>query len=189
MKRISDRNRLILLLGLCLCLLFSQLLTTAAAEQTATITSADGILRLHILANSDSDIDQDIKLEVRDAVLPYFEAANSYEDARSFLLQHGDQVQSICEQALKDCGAGYGAYLQLGTESFPDRTYEGTLYPAGEYDALVIVLGNGGGHNWWCVLYPPLCIVTPDGEIVDTEELDFESDLWDWIKDVWARWF
>lgn len=189
MKQTSNKNRVILLFGLCICLLFSQLLGSTASAQLCTIESADGILRLHIRANSDSLEDQQIKLKVRDALLPYFNATENYEDARSFLLEHGDMVQLICEQELKKLGANYGVYLQLGSEFFPDRQYEDTLYPAGEYDALVVVLGEGSGQNWWCVLYPPLCIVTPDGEAVDTEELEFESDLWNWLKKTWERWF
>ncbi len=189
MKQISHKNRVVLLLALCLCLVFSQLLSTARAAEPASIESPDGILRLHIRANSDSEADQQIKLRVRDAVLPYFKAADSYEDARAFLEEHGSSIQTICEQTLSECNAGYGVYLKLGKETFPDRNYGGVLYPAGDYDALVIVLGSGEGHNWWCVLYPPLCIVTPNGEVVDVEEIEFESDLWTWMQKTWARWF
>ena len=121
------------------------------------------VLRLHILANSDSPQDQAVKLRVRDALLPLFEAAASYDDARSFVLDHGAVLLDRCQTVLAAAGVPYGAQLLLGVSPFPDRTYNGTLFPAGPYDALQIVLGEGAGHNWWCVLFPPLCIVTRDG--------------------------
>ncbi len=143
----------------------------------------EGVLRLHILANSDSEADQAVKLRVRDALLPLFEAAGSYDDARSFVLDHGAALMERCQRALISCGAPYGAQLLLGVDDFPDRTYNGVLFPAGAYDALRIVLGDGVGHNWWCVLFPPLCIVVPDDGVAsnDTDPqspaFTFESDL------------
>ncbi len=124
---------------------------------------AAGVLRLHILANSDSPEDQTVKLRVRDALLPLFEAASSYDDARAFVLDHGAALLDRCQAILSAAGVPYGAQLLLGLSDFPDRTYGGTLFPAGAYDALQIVLGDGAGHNWWCVLFPPLCIVTRNG--------------------------
>ena len=136
------------------------------------------VLRLHILANSDSPEDQAVKLRVRDALLPLFEAAGTYEDARAFVLDHGAALLSVCQATLAVAGVPYGAQLLLGISDFPDRTYNGTLFPAGDYDALQIVLGDGAGHNWWCVLFPPLCIVTPDGAAPDAGvPVTFESDI------------
>ncbi|MDO4544482.1 MAG: stage II sporulation protein R [Clostridia bacterium] len=189
MKQYDKKNRFLLLLALMLCLLLFQTLSAAqAASSSSVIEDGSGILRLHIRANSNSRRDQEIKLKVRDALLPYFEQSASYEDAREYLLENGRDIQSICESVLLAEGADYGVYLQLGTETFPDRTYEGTLYPAGDYDALIVVLGSGGGQNWWCVLYPPLCIVTPDGETVDTEDIEFESGLWKWLSSLFEGW-
>lgn len=135
-------------------------------------TEAQPVLRLHILANSDSPRDQAVKLRVRDALLPLFEAAVSYEDARTFVLDHGAALLNTCQAALAAAGAPYGAQLLLGVSDFPDRTYNGALFPAGPYDALQIVLGDGAGHNWWCVLFPPLCIVTRDGSSLDGSSPD-----------------
>ena len=148
---------------------------------------AASVLRLHILANSDSDEDQAVKLRVRDALLPLFEVAASYDDARAFVLDHGAELLRLCQTTLSAAGVPYGAQLLLGVSDFPDKTYNGTLFPAGPYDALEIVLGDGAGHNWWCVLFPPLCIVTrdgsaPDGAMPDTAAptpctVTFESDI------------
>ena len=143
------------------------------------------VLRLHILANSDSPEDQAVKLRVRDALLPLFEAAASYDDARSFVLEHGAALLDRCQTVLADAGVPYGAQLLLGVSPFPDRTYNGTLFPAGPYDALQIVLGEGAGHNWWCVLFPPLCIVTRDGAAPTDAPISFESDILAFFR----RWF
>ncbi|MDO4564447.1 MAG: stage II sporulation protein R [Clostridia bacterium] len=190
MQQNSNKAKLLLLFALLLSLLMAQTIYSAQAANTMTsIGSESGILRLHIRANSDSERDQAVKMQVKEALLPYFEAAESLEDAKTFLLNNGDAIQQICERTLLDSGVDYGVYLQLGTESFPDRVYQDRLFPAGEYDALVVVLGEGGGQNWWCVLFPPLCIVTPDGETADIEELEFESDIAAWFKELIARWF
>ena len=160
---------------------------------------AAGVLRLHILANSDSPGDQAVKLRVRDALLPLFETSASYDDARDFVLDHGAALQNRCQTVLADAGVPYGAQLLLGVSPFPDRTYGGVLFPAGDYDALQIVLGAGAGHNWWCVLFPPLCIVTRDGSIptASPETLDgaapssfpvtFESDILAFLRKCFGR--
>ena len=151
------------------------------------------VLRLHILANSDREEDQAVKLRVRDALLPLFETAATYEDARAFVLDHGAALLSVCQATLAVAGVPYGAQLLLGISDFPDRTYNGTLFPAGPYDALQIVLGDGAGHNWWCVLFPPLCIVTRDGSAsLDGVAQDastpvtFESDILAFLRDLFG---
>lgn len=175
-------------LGICLMLL-GILGAQQAQPCTKTVDSPAGILRLHVLANSDSDYDQQTKLMVRDALLPLFESCESYEAARDFVLNHGKEVQELCEQTLLRRGADYGVQLLLGETNFPDRVYGDTVYPAGTYDALCVELGEGKGHNWWCVLFPPLCIVTEEGEPVDLEKVEFESDILAFLKAHFGRWF
>ena len=153
------------------------LLLLPRQEALPSLAAAEGVLRLHILANSDSREDQALKLRVRDALLPLFEAADSYENARSFVLDNGAALLDICQRTLLAAGAPYGAQLLLGVSDFPDRIYGGIPFPAGAYDALEIVLGAGAGHNWWCVLFPPLCVVTADGAAPSSAPLIFESDL------------
>ena len=161
---------------LLICLAALALLVLLLGKLVPRPAAAD-VLRLHILANSDSPADQAVKLRVRDALLPLFEAAGTYEDARAFVLDHGAALLGLCERTLSAAGASYGAQLLLGVSDFPDRTYGGVLFPAGAYDALQIVLGDGAGHNWWCVLFPPLCVVTVDGEAPASEGITFESDI------------
>lgn len=172
------------LTGLLLLVLGTVGVVKTAAPALKTISSHDGILRLHVIAASDSEEDQSAKLQVRDAILPLFSAAESYEDARAFLLSHGSEIQSAAEAVLKGRGLDYGVQLSLGTETFPDRVYGETLFPAGEYDALCVRLGRAEGHNWWCVLFPPLCIISETGETVDLENAEPESLIWNWIKSL-----
>lgn len=178
------RKRMIL--GLFLCLLCVLTVSKAAAPAVETVASADGILRLHVIANSDSEADQTVKLAVRDAILPLFSRAESYEDARAFLLAHGKEIQSAAEAVLKEHGFSYGVQLSLGTETFPERVYDGTRFPAGAYDALCVRLGTAEGHNWWCVLFPPLCIVSETGEPVDLEHAELQSVVWEWLRALFA---
>ena len=146
-------------------------------------TTAEGVLRLHILANSDSRSDQALKLRVRDALLPLFEEKATYDDARAFVLSHGKALLETCQATLTEAGAPYGAQLLLGESAFPDRTYGNARFPAGTYDALQVILGDGAGHNWWCVLFPPLCIVTADGAMPDSQAaITFESDILAFFK-------
>ena len=165
-------------------ILAALLLLSPAVDKGTSPAPAEDVLRLHILANSDSPADQAVKLRVRDALLPLFEAAASYDDARDFVLDHGSTLLERTQSTLAAAGVSYGAQLLLGVSDFPDRAYGDTFFPAGPYDALQIVLGDGAGHNWWCVLFPPLCIVTRDGMSSDgaapesiAAPVTFESDI------------
>ena len=172
------------LLSLILVFLCVAGIGKTAAPAVDTVASSAGILRLHVIANSDSEEDQRVKLAVRDAILPLFERAQSYSDAREWLLRHGREIQETAESVLAEHGQHYGVQLSLGTETFPDRIYGETLFPAGDYDALCVRLGKASGHNWWCVLFPPLCIISETGEPVDLEEAELTSAVWDWLKSL-----
>jgi stage II sporulation protein R len=176
MKKRFLAGLILLLLGVP-CLL-------KAAPAVETSSAHEGILRLHVIANSDSDDDQRLKLAVRDAILPLFSEETSYEDARAFLLSHGREIQETAERVLRERGCGASVCLSLGTETFPERTYRGLTFPAGEYDALCVRIGAAAGHNWWCVLFPPLCIVSETGEPVDLDELEPESWFLDWLTSL-----
>ena len=147
----------------------------------------DNIFRLHVIANSDSARDQAIKLKVRDAILEYenenMEEIQSAGDVKAMLIEQGAGLMDAVETSLSDSGADYGAELRIGTYGFPDREYMGVLYPAGDYQALRVVLGKGIGQNWWCVMFPPLCILElKDGEI-EGDEVKMESFIVKLIKE------
>ena len=167
-------------------LLLISLLIPAAfhSESAAMDSAAPNILRLHVIANSDSNADQAVKLAVRDALLSVIEPGASAAAAKAFLLNNGALLQKTAEDTLKKEGFHYGAQLMLGTYPFPDRTYAGKTYPAGDYEALRVVLGRGEGQNWWCVLFPPLCIVSEGAMEADAgDQITFESS----ILNLWRK--
>ena len=124
------------------------------------------LVRLHVVADANDDASQALKLEVRDAVLAQTQALLSGCGGADEAYAALSGRLSELERAAADCLAAHGCDLpvraELGVFDFPDRDYDGVTVPAGRYRALRIVIGSGQGHNWWCVLYPTLC-VTPDG--------------------------
>ncbi len=148
----------------------------------------NGVLRLHILASSDSVTDQAVKLRVRDAILALegdrLAAASSREAACATVQADAAQIQETAESVLAAAGCIYGARMSVGVYPFPNRRYGGAFYPSGDYAALRVVLGEGKGKNWWCVLFPPLCILeVEDGDIEYEEDGDvkWKSLLQEWI--------
>ncbi len=145
------------------------------------------ILRLHIIAASDSFEDQQAKLAVRDAVLELMgkmgEAENEYE-AEELILQNGDKLLGTVEEKLLSLGLDYGAQLIMGEFDFPNRVYGGKLYPKGRYRALRIILGGGEGHNWWCVMFPSICISGSETGKIDITELELKSRIIEKLKSI-----
>ena len=119
------------------------------------------MIRMHVIANSDSDADQTLKLQVRDKVLDYTTAilqrANDMEDAQTQLRDALGRIENIAQREIVNRGYDYPVTAQLASTEFPLKEYDGFALPAGEYMALRLVIGEGAGQNWWCVVYPPLC--------------------------------
>ena len=132
----------------------------------------DGAVRLHVLADSDEDGDQNVKLLVRDAVLDEYGAlfsnAESSEDARKTVENSVANIKETADRVLKENGFEYRSTVCWGKEKYPSREYDGVKLPAGEYYSLRIMLGSGKGHNWWCVLFPPLCTGASSSRLCDT---------------------
>lgn len=120
-------------------------------------------IRLRILAHSDQMGDQWVKLKVRDAVIQYMRAymtdTTALEDARSLIRLHQREIEQVIGATLRQYGFSYGFTAELDTVPFPTKVYGSRVYPEGDYEALRITLGSGSGQNWWCVLFPPLCLV------------------------------
>lgn len=150
----------------------------------------DEVLRLHILANSDSEADQALKLEVRDAILAElgeeFGSADNLEEARKIAEQNLSRVEEIAAGVIADAGRSDSVQVQTVRMYFDTRVYENATLPAGEYEALRVLIGEGAGKNWWCVMFPPLCIPAAaregDGEIEDImlleEEPNYKLAFW-----------
>lgn len=124
------------------------------------------VFRFHILANSDTEEDQALKLKVRDKVLEktkiLFDTANSKSDAEKFVKANLDTIEEIAQNEVYKNGYSYPVKAEIVNMHFDTRYYESYTLPAGMYDALRITIGNAKGHNWWCVMYPSICISTVD---------------------------
>ncbi len=129
----------------------------------------DKLIRLHVVANSDSEADQAQKLQVRDAVLevvePILDDVHSAEEAKARLLSELGSLTQAANHALD--GSPYTASVTLQREQFPVREYDTFTLPAGQYEALRVTIGEGEGHNWWCVVYPSLCFAATTEEFTE----------------------
>lgn len=138
---------------------------------------SDKVLRLHILAQSNSQYDQIIKMKVKDLVTSkYALKFASFDDKREalgWLEQNKDEIENAVNLFLKKENISYTANAQVLRCAFPDKQYDSVIFPSGEYDALRISLGEAKGNNWWCVLYPPLCFINVyEDELAVEDELD-----------------
>lgn len=143
---------------------------------------ANSVFRLHVIANSDSKEDQDLKLKVRDELLSYMNglAANcsSKEEVVEMANSHREELKEIAEQVIKENGFDYEVDVQIGDATFPTKTYGDISLPAGNYDALKVKIGKADGQNWWCVMFPPLCFVDVSSGIVpDTSKEELKENL------------
>lgn len=122
---------------------------------------SDKILRFHVLANSDTREDQELKLKVRDAVGIYMsdrlKEADSLEESESIVQEYIPEIEQVAAGVIQEAGYQYTVNASLENCGFPEKTYGNYTFPAGEYEALRVVIGQGEGHNWWCVMYPNLC--------------------------------
>lgn len=146
---------------------------TAGVWASATEAAlADRVLRLHVVANSDSDADQARKLLVRDAVLAravrLLDGASGRQDAEAALAPHLDELAQAGAEALARTGNHDPVRVELDGQWFPTREYDGFSLPAGRYRALRVTIGAGAGRNWWCVVFPPLCLASVSEQSVET---------------------
>lgn len=122
----------------------------------------ESCFRLHIIANSNTDEDQSLKLLVRDSVLQntkdIFNSAQNKDEAVLLCKENISEIEKISNSVIKENGYDYKIKIEVGKSFFPTRTYENYTLPAGKYDALRIIIGNGEGKNWWCVMFPSLCL-------------------------------
>lgn len=151
----------ILFKSLCAGIIFAILFTLVPFEAQCREIS-DQVFRVHILANSDSDADQSLKLKVRDAVIEKAEVllldAHSKEDAKVIVEDNLDVFTSAAQQVIESEGYDYPVSARVTTAAFDTRYYGDITMPAGEYDCLQMTIGKAEGKNWWCVMYPSLCI-------------------------------
>ncbi len=157
-------------LAVCLGLICLILGIFFAFGEQKSERNADDFLRVHIRANSNSKEDQAVKYLVRDRVVefltPTVAECESKSEAISAIEKKLPQAVKEAEKVLRSCGHGYGVRAEIRRETFPTRVYGNTTLDGGVYDSLIIELGTGAGDNWWCVVYPPLCFSSGNGNIV-----------------------
>ncbi|MBQ7880494.1 MAG: stage II sporulation protein R [Clostridia bacterium] len=141
-------------------------------------------LRVHIRANSNSEVDQAVKYLVKDEVVnfitPYLIDCDTKEKSINTINGLLLQIENVCDNVLSQNGFTYTSKAKVDTEKFPTRTYDNVTLEEGVYDALIIELGTGKGDNWWCIVYPPLCFVNKSD--TDAHNIQYQSYLMDIIK-------
>ncbi|MCC8069307.1 MAG: stage II sporulation protein R [Ruminococcus sp.] len=167
----------------------------------------ENVLRMHILANSDSQEDQELKLKVRDALLEsseeIFGDCSNIDDAEAQVSQKLDLIQQIAQDVVIENGYDYTVQAELTNMQFDDRTYDSIIMPSGYYDAIRVTIGSAEGHNWWCVMYPAMCVSAVSGDTQDVVEDYFDDDTVDilenheryelkfkcveWLEDIYKR--
>lgn len=163
-----------LLAALLICFVLN---ISSFSEECRNIRSK--MLRMHVIANSDSDIDQELKLKVRDAVLKegkeIFDGSVTADDAKSKILPETERLRKAALSVIENEGFSYDVKITVGNEYFNTRTYDNSItLPAGYYTAVKVIIGEGKGHNWWCVMFPPMCLpaASKECEISDVLQKD-----------------
>ena len=165
---------------LILFILFTCFIFISIHSYANTISNnlSNNFFRLHILANSNSEYDQNLKLKVRDNIIEYMNTLTysgiTKAEAIEITKNNLDKFQNIAENTIKDAGYDYPVSVEIGNFYFPTKEYGNISLPAGNYDALRINIGSAEGQNWWCSLFPPLCFVDISSGIIDEEA---ESNL------------
>lgn len=137
-------------------------------NQTTKAYNPDNFIRFHIIPNSDDELDQALKYRVRDAVVksvsPLVGEIDDAGEAARVIQANLDMIKDVGEEEVARAGKNYPVDVRYGTYRFPTRTYNDLTLPAGEYQAVRVIIGSGTGANWWCVLFPPLCFVSTEIE-------------------------
>lgn len=175
MKKSIIRAEISLLLALILC---ATLNITSFSQQCNTIRTK--MLRMHVIANSDSEIDQTLKLMVRDAVLEkgkeIFNGSVTAESAKEKIIPFIPELENEALSVIKNEGFDYPVKITVEKEYFATRTYENSVtLPAGDYMAVKVIIGEGKGHNWWCVMFPPMCLPASEADCEISDVLNDEE--------------
>jgi stage II sporulation protein R len=158
----------IIVSSLLIALILASFMSVASfSASSAQIRSS--VLRLHIRANSDSQEDQNLKLKVRDEILnscyDIFSDAKNISEALEQAETEKAKIELAAKRVIAENGFSYPVKVEIGTSFFPTKTYENSVtLPAGEYMAVRVIIGSGEGHNWWCVMFPPLCVPAAKGD-------------------------
>lgn len=129
------------------------------------------LIRFHVIANSDTDEDQELKLKVRDGIIKYLEPklakSRSIKESESIIKNEYENLEKTSKDIILKNGYNYDVQIGIQYSTFPTKQYSSIVLPAGEYKALKVVIGEGKGKNWWCVMFPPLCFVDKENGVID----------------------
>ncbi len=168
----------------CIAFVLTVIYSVIPFEANCSEISND-VFRLHIIANSDSVADQNLKLKVRDEVLQYtyslFDNAKSKEEAESVISDNLQKISNVAYTEVLDNGYDYEVEAEITNMYFSTRYYENYTLPSGKYDALRITIGSGKGKNWWCVMYPSICISSVEEQDEKAKET-FDDQQYDIVK-------
>ncbi|MCI6738107.1 MAG: stage II sporulation protein R [Intestinibacter sp.] len=176
--KINTKMKIRIVLSVLMLIVTVGLMATCIYAQVSKIDIAsenykDKLIRFHVLANSDSEEDQQLKLKVRDAVIDYLQPklrdSKSINESERIILEEEGNLINICRDVIEKNGYNYDVHIDLGYSKFPTKQYSSVVLPAGEYKALRILIGKGQGKNWWCVMFPPLCFVDKQNNVIDKE--------------------
>ena len=159
--------------------LFFIYISICAFSYTSAVSKniEDSVFRLHVIANSNEENDQNLKYRVRDKILEYInlisQGENSKENIINIVNNNKDEIKKIAENVVYENGYNYSVKVSVGNYAFPTKQYGDISFPAGFYDALKVEIGKAEGQNWWCVMFPPLCFVDVTSGIVpnDSKEI------------------
>ena len=178
MKKLKIGRIFVILILLSLFILISAISYVDAVSNNI----ADSVFRLHVIANSDSKEDQELKLKVRDELLSYMNIiskdSTNKQEAMQIANEHKEEFIQIAEKVIKENGYNYTVNVQVGKADFPTKYYGDITLPAGTYDALKVQIGEAKGQNWWCVMFPPLCFVdVSTGIVPDNSKQELKRSL------------
>ena len=168
------RNRIYILASILVVVLITStfvIIKEVNKIEACTYDYKDKLIRFHVIANSDSDKDQKLKLKVRDEVISYLqpklENSNSIEESEKIIKNEYKTLENISKKVISKNGYNYIVKVGLEYSNFPAKQYSSVVLPAGKYKALRIIIGEGKGKNWWCVMFPPLCFIDDQNGIID----------------------
>lgn len=150
------------LIGIAISIAIGAVFSKAYADRTQK-RIAENVIRFHVIANSDRETDQELKLKVRDSIIGYLndklEGCSDRNDSRKIIEENLDEIEQVAQETVRSEGYIYDVKAEICTDTFPLRQYGDVRLPSGDYEALKVSIGAAEGHNWWCVVYPPLCFV------------------------------
>ena len=174
----NSKVKMVIILSFLL-FLYTTICAFSYAQNVST-DIANSVFRLHVIANSDSKEDQELKYKVRDSLINYMNSicanCENKQDAINLVTEHKDDFKQIALDTIKDNGYPYDVNISIGNFSFPTKDYGDISLPAGFYDALRVEIGEAKGQNWWCVMFPPLCFVDVSSGVVPEESKEELED-------------